>query len=251
MDLALAGKNAFVTGASSGIGRRVAEVLSEEGVNIALFARRAELLEAVAADISRLATVDCVALPGDVSSAADVARAAVMAADSLGTVDIVVNCAGGSRPLQLESDERAWHEGLEAKFFSYRRVAHAFVDGMRSTGFGRIVNVTGTSDSDGLNAAHCGSAAVHAWAKGLSRTVGPDGITVNSVAPQRVLSEQLARKWPTEEERDAEARVNIPVARFGTVDDVARVVAFLVSPLSGFITGEIVHVDGGIRSYSF
>jgi 3-oxoacyl-[acyl-carrier protein] reductase len=91
---------------------------------------------------------------------------------------------------------------------------------------------------------------VHAWAKGLSREVGKDGITVNCIPPGRIMSEQIERNY-TPEYRKWQADNEIPVGRYGEPSDVANLVCFLVSPLAGYLTGAVIPVDGGLRRYQF
>ena len=152
---------------------------------------------------------------------------------------------------------------LRVNFWPALRLAHALVPGMVERRFGRIINVTGSSEpksmplygdlerSSFLNAATPAKTAVHAWAKGLSREVGPYGVTVNSIPPGRIVTEQTQRRYPDEEKRAAYARERIPVGRFGEADEFASLVLYLCSDIAGYITGEILHVDGGMRSFAF
>jgi 3-oxoacyl-[acyl-carrier protein] reductase len=116
--------------------------------------------------------------------------------------------------------------------------------------WGRIVNVTGKSEPDRINAAFAAKAAVHSWSKGLSREVGRFGITVNSIAPGRIISEQILRNYPEEQRRRFSAE-EIPVGEYGQPADLAGLAAFLASPLARYITGTVIPVDGGLRRYSF
>jgi 3-oxoacyl-[acyl-carrier protein] reductase len=116
--------------------------------------------------------------------------------------------------------------------------------------WGRIVNITGKSEPEGINGAFCAKAALHSWAKGLSRVVGRHGITVNCVPPGRIMSEQIGRNYPPEY-RQWQSENEIPVGRYGEPEDVAHLVCLLVSPLAGYITGAVIPVDGGLRRYQF
>ena len=123
---------------------------------------------------------------------------------------------------------------------------------MREQTFGRIINITGTSEPGSVNIASSAKAAVHAWAKGLSRVLAADGITVNCLPPGRIKSEQILNKvHPDPIERQAFVEANIPVGYLGEPEDMACLIAFLASPLARYITGEVIHVDGGMRRFAF
>lgn len=249
MDLQLAGKVALVTGASAGLGRAIAALLAEEGCRLAILARRRPLLEELAATLP--AAAEPLVLVEDVTapSAAERARDAVLG--RFGRCDILVNNAGASRPQQELGAEDAWMEAMEINFHAGRRMAHALVPAMQAQGFGRIVNITGQDEPHMVNAANAPNGAVHIWAKALSRALGRDGITVNSVPPGRLRSEQIdTRILPTEEARRAWAEREVPVGYIGEAEDLAVLVAFLCSPRARYITGQVIHVDGGTRRFS-
>jgi 3-oxoacyl-[acyl-carrier protein] reductase len=250
MDLQLKGKTALVTGASIGIGRGIAQALGREGVRLALVARRGNLLEAVAGEIAAAGGVRPSLIVEDFLSEGAPERIAKAALGALGSVGILVNNAGGSRPFKADATEAQWEEAMTLNFTRQRQLAHALLPGMRQGKWGRIVNITGKSEPDGVNGAFCAKAAVHAWAKGLSREIGKDGITVNCIPPGRIMSEQIERNY-TPEFRKWQADNEIPVGRYGEPADVANLVCFLVSPLAGYLTGAVIPVDGGLRRYQF
>jgi len=168
-----------------------------------------------------------------------------------GEIDILVNAAGGSRPYPFEATKEQWAEGILVNFIRLRELSHAVVPAMKAQRWGRIINITGTSEPRGLNAANSAKAAVHAWAKGLSREMAKHGITINSIQPGRIMSEQIVRFHPTEEDRRKFAQDNIPMGRFGEPEELANLAVFLASPRAGYITGTVTPVDGGMSRFAF
>jgi 3-oxoacyl-[acyl-carrier protein] reductase len=246
MELNLAGKTALVTGASVGIGRGIAAALAREGVRLAVVARRRPLLEALRDELG----VPLVIIERDLLAADAVAGICAEALEGLGAVDILVNNAGGSRRFTLESSEAQWEEALTLNFTRQRQLAHGLLPQMIARSWGRVVNITGKSEPEGLNGAFCAKAAMHSWAKGLSREVGRHGITVNCVPPGRIVSEQILRNYPPELRRK-ESEEDIPVGEYGQPEDIANLVCFLASPRARYITGAVIPVDGGLRRYQF
>jgi 3-oxoacyl-[acyl-carrier protein] reductase len=250
MDLELAGRTALVTGASMGIGRAIARGLAAEGVRLAIVARRRELLETLAQEIADAGEPAPALIVQDILAADAAALIAAAAQQALGPIDILINCAGGSRPLPVGAEEERWDEALTLNFTRLRQLTQAVLPAMLARQWGRIINVTGKSEPDRINAAFAAKAAVHSWAKGLSREVGRAGITVNSIAPGRIMSEQIRRNYPPEERRRF-AEQEIPVGAYGEPEDLAVLAVFLASPLARYITGTVIPVDGGLRRYQF
>ena len=264
MELSLSGRQAIVTGASAGIGHACATMLAESGAEVLAVARGRERLEQVVKEATSGGLQGSLTpLAADVTSEDDRMRI-VEAAQTAGGPDILVNCAGGSRTLAIDADEGQWREAMEVNFWSKHRLTHAVLPGMVERGWGRIVNITGSSEpkpmpiytegvegTSSLNAAMPAKAALHAWAKGVAREVARHGVTINSVPPGRIMSEQVERFYPTEEDRRAYAAERIPMGRFGDPRELAALVVFLCSEQGSYITGELVHVDGGMRNYAF
>ena len=250
MDLQLRGKTALVTGASAGIGRQTAKSLAAEGVRVCITARRRELLDELASEIVAAGgTVpEIVAL--DIMESGAPVRLAREAEALLVSIDILVNNAGGSRPLPIDAPDARWDEAMTLNFERVRQLTHAILPGMIAREWGRIINVTGKQEPERLNAAYSAKAAVHAWAKGLSREVGRYGITVNSIPPGRIISEQILRNNPEDVRREFAAK-NIPVGRFGQPEELACLIVFLASPVACYISGTVIPVDGGLRRYTF
>ncbi|MBI3042702.1 MAG: 3-oxoacyl-ACP reductase [Betaproteobacteria bacterium RIFCSPLOWO2_12_FULL_63_13] len=250
MELHLHGKTALVTGASAGIGRAIAKALGAEGVTICITARRRPLLDELASEIvagggarPHISVVDI--MENDAPQ-----RLARDAVAGLGHIDILVNCAGGSRPLPIDAPDERWHEAMTLNFTRVRQVTHALLPQMIERKWGRIINITGKQEQVRLNAAYSAKAGVHAWAKGLSKEVGKFGITVNSIPPGRIISEQILRNNPEPVRREFAAQ-HIPVGRFGEPEELACLAVFLASPIAGYISGTVIPVDGGLRRYTF
>lgn len=252
MDLELKGKVAVITGASVGIGRETARTFAAEGMRLALIARRAGLLERLQAEIADSGAEKPLVIAKDLT--AQTAHREILDAvlGAYGHLDVLVNNAGGSRPIPTDAPESAWEEAIALNFTAARRLTHAFLPSMCERRAGRIINITGTSEPRGLNAAYSAKAALHAWAKGLSRDIGKFGITINSLAPGRIMSEQIEHRInPGDANRDQFARDFIPLGYFGEPSDMAYAITFLASPRARYITGELLHIDGGMRRYAF
>lgn len=250
MDLELKGRTAIVTGASTGIGRGIALALGAEGVNTFVTARRREALDTLSDEIvaaggsaPHIHAADFV-----VEGAAE--EIAANATGALGAVDIIVNNAGGSRPFGAYATEEQWDEALTLNFVRHRQLTTSLLPAMCERGWGRVINITGKSEPDGVNGAFAAKAAVHAWAKGLSREVGKFGITVNSIPPGRIVSEQIDRNYSKEYRAFQEAE-QIPLGRYGSPSDIAGLVCYLASPRADYITGTVLPVDGGLRRYQY
>lgn len=251
MDLQLSEKTALVTGASVGIGRAIAMALAAEGAQLAISARRVEKLQEVSDAIVAAGGKQPLLLACDLYQPDAAKQLAAQATQGLGRVDILINNAGGSRSFKdLHVSEEAWQEAITLNFHRPRQLADALVDAMVANRWGRIVNITGKSEPEHINGAFCAKAAMHSWAKGLSRMVGPNGITVNCVAPGRILSEQILRNY-SPEYRQWQSDNEIPVGRYGEAQELADLVVFLASPRASYITGTVIPVDGGLRKYQF
>jgi 3-oxoacyl-[acyl-carrier protein] reductase len=250
MELDIAGRTGLVSGASSGIGRAIALALGAEGVRLVITARRKDRLEELAEEIRAAGGPAPVVVVQDYLTTDAAERIADAALASLGTIQILVNNAGGSRRFTREASDADWEEALTLNFTRHRQLTGRLLDQMINAGWGRIINITGKSEPEGINGAFSAKAALHAWSKGLSREVGPSGITVNSVPPGRIMSEQIERNY-SPEYRDWQSKHEIPVGEYGRGEDIAHLVCFLASPLARYITGAVIPVDGGLRRYQF
>ena len=250
MDLQIEGKVALVTGASIGIGTGIARVLAEEGCRLIITARRDDLLEGVADEIESAGHERPLAVKQDIM--ADDAAATLMQAvdDGYGQLDILVNNAGAMVLAPIGTDEQVWIDIMNLKWWAARRVSDVFLPGMIERKYGRIINITGTMEPFGINAATCANAAVQAWSKGLSREHSKDGVTSNCIIPGRIHSEQNKRGYPTVDDELAFAAQHIPAGEFGDPDDVGNLVAFVASPKARMISGSVMYVDGGMKRFA-
>ncbi len=250
MDLGIKGKTALVTGASSGIGRGIAIALGREGVQVAITARRRDLLQETAKEIGNVGGMSPIVIECDLLQEGGAGKIADTALKELKSVAILINNAGGSRSFDLDTTEEQWEEALTLNFTRQRQLARSLLNSMIDAKWGRIINITGKSEPDGINGAFCAKAAMHSWAKGMSREVGKYGITVNCIPPGRIISEQILRNY-SPEYREWQSENEIPVGEYGQPEDIANLVCYLVSPLARYITGTVIPVDGGLRRYQF
>ena len=242
MDLGLQGKTAIVCGASSGIGLGIAESLAGEGANVVMFARRADVLGREAQRVGALAVA------GDVTSGNDAERVVHAAVETYGRLDILVNNSGGpprasAVSLGVEDVEGA----VRLLLVSVVRLTSLCLPHLRKSETGRIVNITSSTvrePIDNLALSNVVRPGVVGWAKSLARELGPDGITVNCIAPGRIDTARLAQLYP---EGPTEADLQeIPVGRWGTPQEFGDVACFLASDRARYVTGTTVVVDGGL-----
>jgi len=250
MDFQLGGKTALVTGASTGIGAEIARTLAAEGVSVTMLARREGLMTEIADGIAAAGYERPQIICADLTARSQMAEIVATAQPDGRAVDILVNAAGASLPIDMFADDDTWDQSLELNFTAVRRLTQALLPAMQKQGWGRIINFSGSMEPRVINAAIAAKAALHLWAKGLSCQVAKDGITVNCIPPGRIISEQILRNY-TPEYRDWQSENEIPVGEYGRPEDVANLVCFLASSQARYITGAVIPVDGGLRRYQF
>ncbi len=247
MDLGLADVPCLVTGASAGIGRAVAIGLAAERAAVTVAGRDAARLAAVGAAITAAGGRFAGAIVADLAHAEGVALVAAEAQRLLGRVEVLVNNAGGSRPLSPEAGDEVWDEALALNFTAARRLTERLLPAMRAARRGRIVNITGAMLQKRVNAATPAKVALQSWSHALAFELAADGITVNCVAPGRINSDQIRnRLYPSEQARAAEIAANLPVGRFGEPEELAALVVFLASKQAGYVSGAAIPVDGAM-----
>jgi 3-oxoacyl-[acyl-carrier protein] reductase len=242
MDLSLSGRTAIVCGASSGMGLAVADALAAEGANVAMFARRRELLEREAERIGALA------VRGDLTNPAHLRQLVETTVSAFGAVDVLVlNSGGPPRSMAAEVTDADVEEAVELLLLSATRLTSLCLPHLRPSGHGRIVAITSSSVREpipGLALSNTVRPGLVGWLKTLARELGPDGVTVNVVAPGRIDTERLREVYPDgPTEADLEA---IPLRRIGAPREVGDVICFLASDRAAYVTSAVIPVDGGL-----
>ena len=242
MDLGLGGRTAIVCGASAGLGLACAEALAGEGANVVMLARREEELQREAARLGALA------VPGDVTRAADLERVVETALDAFGGIDVVVWNGGGPPPGPAAAvTDEALTSAYELVLLPAIRLVRLCLPHLESSGRGRVIAITSVTVKEPTphlalsNALRPGLAG---WLKTLAREVGPKRITVNCVAPGRIDTARLAQIYPDGPSEEDIAQ--IPVGRWGAPRELGDVVCFLASERAAYVTGATIAVDGGL-----
>jgi 3-oxoacyl-[acyl-carrier protein] reductase len=239
----LTGKSALVTGASGGIGGAIARVLHAQGATVALSGTRVEPLKALADDLGDRAHV----LPCNLSDREAVAELPKQATEAMGSVDILINNAGLTRDnlfMRMSDDE--WDTVIEVNLTATMRLSRAVLRGMMKARWGRIVNISsivGVTGNPGQGNYAASKAGVIGMSKSLASEVASRGITVNCVAPGFITT---AMTDVLNDDQKARLLGGIPAGRMGTVDEIASATLFLASDEAGYITGQTLHINGGM-----
>jgi 3-oxoacyl-[acyl-carrier protein] reductase len=256
VDLGLANRVALVTGASSGLGRAIAECLAGEGAAVALVARRRPELERAAADIVRRRH-RAIPIVGDVTRASDIERVAREAAEALGPIDILVANAGGPPSTTFATTtEDQYLAAIELNLMSSIRLARACVPGMRERRWGRVIFVASMAAKQplpGLLLSNTARAGLLGFAKTLANECARENVLVNSVLPGHFDTDRALELAKMRAEREgssverllAQRAGSVPLGRTGKAEEFASVVTFLASERASFLTGTAIQVDGG------
>ena len=239
----LSGKTALVTGASGGIGAAIAKALHGQGATVALSGTREDVLQALKQDLGERAHV-CVC---DLSDAEAVAGLVAQAEDAMGQVDIVVNNAGLTRDnLAMRMKDEEWDQVLAVNLTAAFRLSRAALRGMMKRRWGRIVGITSVVGVTG-NAGQANYAASKAGLIGMTKSLAQEianrGVTVNCVAPGFITTAMTDAL--NEAQRDA-ILGRVPAGRLGEADEIASAVVYLASEEAAYVTGQTVHVNGGM-----
>jgi 3-oxoacyl-[acyl-carrier protein] reductase len=250
MNIAFDGRTAIVTGAAHGLGRAIAVAFAERGARVVA----CDILTGELSETAAAAGVDCIARPLDVTDRAAV-QSIVREVEADAPVDILVNSAGGvlgqvGKPLD-EVDENEWRTVVDVNLTGSFHTAQAVAPGMKARRGGRIVNISSGAglgvSLTGIQAYASAKAGQIGLTRQLAHELGPFGITVNSIAPGFVRSNPTTERQWEAMGRDGQERLirSIALKRLGSTDDIAHAVLFLASDYAGWITGQVLSVDGG------
>ena len=257
MDLKLEGKTALVTSASKGIGKAVAIGLSKEGCNVIITSSNSDNLAIAAEEIKKEASASVNSYVIDVTKKDSVVDGCEYILKNHGSIDILFNNSPGPKPMDaLDASIDIFDGALQANFLSFVHLTRTLIPKMRDKNFGRIINLTSTAGlepDEGMVLSNTTRAAVLAYGKTLSREVAKNGITVNTILTGGVMTDRaialinadLEVNGKEFDEYVAELGANIPVGYIASPDDFVQMIVFLASPLSCYVNGTSIPIDGG------
>ena len=239
----LTGKTALVTGATGGIGGAIAKALHSAGANVGISGRNEDKLKALATELGERIHV----LPADLSQADAPATLAKAADEALGQIDILVNNAGLTRDgLSMRMSDEDWQQVIDVNMSATFKLAKAVQRGMMKRRAGRIINIASVVGVTG-NPGQCNYVASKAgmigWSKAMASEVASRGITVNCIAPGFIAT---AMTDALNDDQKGKINSTIPAGKMGTPDDIAAAAAYLASDEAGYVTGQTIHVNGGM-----
>jgi 3-oxoacyl-[acyl-carrier protein] reductase len=239
----LTGKTALVTGASGGIGGAIARALHGQGATVALSGTRTEPLEALAAELGGRAHVT----PCNLSDAAAVEALPKQAAEAMGGLDVLVNNAGVTRDnLFMRMSDEEWDQVIAVNLTATFRLSRAVLRGMMKKRWGRIIGITsivGVTGNPGQGNYAAAKAGMIGMSKSLAAEVGSRGITVNCIAPGFITTAMTDK---LNDDQKAKLLGGIPAGRMGTSEEIASAAVYLASEEAGYVTGQTIHVNGGM-----
>jgi 3-oxoacyl-[acyl-carrier protein] reductase len=239
----LSGKSALITGASGGIGGSIARALYGCGASVALSGTRTDALETLCAELGERAHIT----PADLKDAESPGRLVEQAATAMGAVDILINNAGLTDDmLALRMTDDSWQSVLDVNLTAAFRLSRGALRGMIKRRWGRIISiasVVGITGNPGQANYAAAKAGLIGMSKALAREVGNRGITVNCIAPGFI---ETAMTDALSDAQRESLLANIPASRFGAVEEVAATAVFLASEEAGYVTGQTLHVNGGM-----
>jgi 3-oxoacyl-[acyl-carrier protein] reductase len=253
MDLGLQGKRALVMGGSRGIGRGIAAALAAEGAAVAIVSREQAALDRTATEIG--GTV--LPIAADLADREALAMAFRTIEGRLGGVDILVNNSGGPPPSGVSAiDPELWRRQFEMMVLNIIGLTDLALPGMRERRWGRILTVASSAviqPIPSIGVSNTLRSALVGWSKTLAGEVGPFGITVNMLLPGRIATQRVeqldasvaAAQGKTPAEIAERSAAEIPVRRYGTIEEFGAVTAFLASTQAGYVTGSMIRIDGG------
>ena len=250
MDLYLKGKTAIVSGASQGFGRAITKELAMEGVNVFATARNEALLNSLRDEVIAAGGVEPVTFVQNFVAPEGPHNIATAALAALGSIDILINNAGRSQPLDVVGAEDEWTAAMTLDFHRHRQLTQQLLPQFMEHRQSTILNIISTYELRSINASAVAKASIAAWSKQLASQLGPHGIRVNCLQPGLIDTANIRPFFPGDECRKFAER-EIPLGDFGEPQDIANMATFLVSPRARYITGSVAVVDGGMRHYAF
>ena len=239
----LTGKKALVTGATGGIGGAIAKALHSCGAHVAISGRNEEKLKTLAGELGERVSV----IPADLSSAEGIEGLVSKAEEEMGQIDILVNNAGLTRDnLSMRMKDEEWQEVIDVNLSAPFKLAKAVQRGMMKRRHGRIINISSVVGVTG-NPGQCNYVASKAgmigWSKAMGQEIASRGITVNCIAPGFIAT---AMTDALNDDQKAKINATIPAGKMGASEDIAAAAVYLASDEAAYVTGQTIHVNGGM-----